>query len=45
MSIIDFMIGGLVVIITLIFLHGAFLIVYDKQKAWERKQYKERSDE
>ncbi len=35
MSIIDFMIGGLVVIITFISLHGALLIVYDKQEAWE----------
>jgi len=44
MSIIDFMVGGLVFIITFISLHGALLIVYDKQEAWERRQHKDRSD-
>lgn len=45
MSIIDFMIGGLVVIITFISLYGALLIVYDKQKAWERRQHKDIENE
>ncbi len=45
MSIIDFMIGGLVVIITFISLHGALLIVYDKQEAWGRRQHKDIEDE